>query len=181
MDRERAIKAVEVFLTAVGEDVSREGLKDTPARVADMFAELLGGYSDDASRHLSKTFAVRSGEMVIEKDIAFSSTCEHHLMPFFGKIAIAYIPGDRVAGLSKLARTVEVYAKRLQLQERLTAQVAEAVHKNLAAKGVLVLCEAEHTCMTCRGVKKFGSKTLTYSVAGDFPKEKVAEVLSLLK
>ena len=181
MDRERAIKAVEDFLTGVGEDVSREGLKDTPARVADMFAELLGGYSDDASRHLSKTFAVRSGEMVIEKDIAFSSTCEHHLMPFFGKIAIAYIPGDRVAGLSKLARTVEVYAKRLQLQERLTAQVAEAVHKNLAAKGVLVLCEAEHTCMTCRGVKKFGSKTLTYSVAGDFPKEKVAEVLSLLK
>lgn len=181
MDRQRAIKAVEDFLTAMGEDIEREGLKDTPARVTDMFAELLCGNSDDASRHLSKTFAVQSGELVIEKDIAFSSTCEHHLMPFFGKIAIAYLPGERVAGLSKLARTVEVYAKRLQLQEQLTSQIAEAVHKYLGTRGVLVLCEAEHTCMTCRGVKKFGSKTVTYSVAGDFPAEKVAEVLALLK
>ena len=181
MDRERAIKAVEEFLTAVGEDVTREGLKDTPARVADMFAELLSGNADDASRHLSKVFDVPSGDMVIEKDIAFSSTCEHHLMPFFGKMAIAYIPDKKVAGLSKLARTVEVYAKRLQLQERLTSQVAEAVYKYLGARGVIVLCVAEHTCMTCRGVKKFGSKTVTYSIAGDFPAEKVAEVMTLLK
>lgn len=181
MDRQRAIKAVEDFLAAMGEDINREGLKDTPARVADMFAELLSGNSDDASRHLSKTFAVQSGEIVIEKDIAFSSTCEHHLMPFFGKIAIAYLPGERVAGLSKLARTVEVYAKRLQLQEQLTSQVAEAVHKYLGARGVLVLCEAEHTCMTCRGVKKFGSKTVTYSLAGDFPQDKIAEVMALLR
>ena len=181
MDREKAIKAVEDFLTAVGEDVTREGLKDTPARVADMFSELLGGNSDDAARHLSKTFDVQSGDMVIEKDIAFSSTCEHHLMPFFGKISIAYVPNGRVAGLSKLARTVEVYAKRLQLQEQLTSQIAEAVHKYLGARGVLVLCVAEHTCMTCRGVKKFGSKTMTYSTAGDFPADKAAEVLALLK
>lgn len=181
MDREKAIKAVADFLTAVGEDVTREGLKDTPARVADMYAELLAGNGDDAAKHLSKTFAVQSGNIVIEKDITFSSMCEHHLMPFFGKMAIAYIPQGKVAGLSKLARTVEVYARRLQLQEQLTSQVAQAVYKNLSARGVLVICEAEHTCMTCRGVKKFGSKTVTYSIAGDFPLEKIAEVAALIK
>ena len=181
MDREKAIKAVADFLTAVGEDVTRDGLKDTPARVADMYAELLAGNGDDAAKHLSKTFAVQSGNIVIEKDITFSSMCEHHLMPFFGKMAIAYIPQGKVAGLSKLARTVEVYARRLQLQEQLTSQVAQAVYKNLSARGVLVICEAEHTCMTCRGVKKFGSKTVTYSIAGDFPPEKIAEVAALIK
>ena len=181
MDREKAIKAVADFLTAVGEDVTREGLKDTPARVADMYAELLAGNGDDAAKHLSKTFAVQSGNIVIEKDITFSSMCEHHLMPFFGKMAIAYIPQGKVAGLSKLARTVEVYARRLQLQEQLTSPVAQAVYKNLSARGVLVICEAEHTCMTCRGVKKFGSKTVTYSIAGDFPPEKIAEVAALIK
>ena len=181
MDREKAIKAVADFLTAVGEDVTREGLKDTPARVADMYAELLAGNGDDAKKHLSNTFAVQSGNIVIEKDITFSSMCEHHLMPFFGKMAIAYIPQGKVAGLSKLARTVEVYARRLQLQEQLTSQVAQAVYKNLSARGVLVICEAEHTCMTCRGVKKFGSKTVTYSIAGDFPPEKIAEVAALIK
>lgn len=181
MDREKAIKAVADFLTAVGEDVTREGLKDTPARVADMYAELLAGNGDDAKKHLSKTFAVQSGNIVIEKDITFSSMCEHHLMPFFGKMAIAYIPQGKVAGLSKLARTVEVYARRLQLQEQLTSQVAQAVYKNLSARGVLVICEAEHTCMTCRGVKKFGSKTVTYSIAGDFPSEKITEVAALIK
>lgn len=181
MDREKAIKAVADFLTAVGEDITREGLKDTPARVADMYAELLAGNGDDAAKHLSKTFAVQSGNIVIEKDITFSSMCEHHLMPFFGKMAIAYIPQGKVAGLSKLARTVEVYARRLQLQEQLTSQVAQAVYKNLSARGVLVICEAEHTCMTCRGVKKFGSKTVTYSTAGDFPPEKIAEVVALIK
>lgn len=181
MDREKAIKAVADFLTAVGEDITREGLKDTPARVADMYAELLAGNGDDAAKHLSKTFAVQSGNIVIEKDITFSSMCEHHLMPFFGKMSIAYIPQGKVAGLSKLARTVEVYARRLQLQEQLTSQVAQAVYKNLSARGVLVICEAEHTCMTCRGVKKFGSKTVTYSIAGDFPPEKIAEVAALIK
>lgn len=181
MDREKSIKAVADFLTAVGEDITREGLKDTPARVADMYAELLAGNGDDAAKHLSKTFAVQSGNIVIEKDITFSSMCEHHLMPFFGKMAIAYIPQGKVAGLSKLARTVEVYARRLQLQEQLTSQVAQAVYKNLSARGVLVICEAEHTCMTCRGVKKFGSKTVTYSIAGDFPPEKIAEVAALIK
>lgn len=181
MDRERAIKAVADFLEAVGEDITREGLRDTPARVADMYAELLCGNGDDASKHLSKTFGVQSGDIVIEKDIAFSSMCEHHLMPFFGKIAIAYLPDKKVAGLSKLARTVEVFARRLQLQEQLTSQVAQAVYTCLGARGVLVICEAEHTCMTCRGVKKFGSKTVTYATAGQFPQERVAEVIALLK
>jgi len=181
MDRERAIKAVEELLLAMGEDINREGIKETPRRVADMFAELTSGNSQSAAEHLSKTFSVSSGEMVIEKDIAFSSTCEHHLMPFFGKIAIAYIPNEKVVGLSKLARTVEVYAKRLQLQEQLTNQIANAVMESLAPKGVMVVCEAEHTCMTCRGVKKPGSKTVTYCVLGDFSQQRKTEVLSLLK
>lgn len=181
MDREKAIKAIADFLAAVGEDVNREGLKDTPARVADMYAELLSGNSDDAARHLSKTFRVQLGDIVIEKDITFSSMCEHHLMPFFGKIAIAYLPDKKVAGLSKLARTVEVYARRLQLQEQLTSQIAQAVYQHLGARGVFVLCEAEHTCMTCRGVKKPGSKTVTYSTAGDFPADRIAEVVALIK
>ena len=181
MERERAIQAIADFLAAVGEDVNREGLKDTPARVADMYAELLSGNSDDAARHLSKTFRVQSGDIVIEKDITFSSMCEHHLMPFFGKIAIAYLPDKKVAGLSKLARTVEVYARRLQLQEQLTSQIAQAVYQYLGARGVFVLCEAEHTCMTCRGVKKPGSKTVTYSTAGDFPADRIAEVVALIK
>ena len=159
MDREKAIKAVEDFLTAVGEDVTREGLKDTPARVADMFAELLGGNSDDAARHLSKTFNVQSGDMVIEKDIAFSSTCEHHLMPFFGKISIAYVPNGRVAGLSKLARTVEVYSKRLQLQEQLPSQIAEAVHKYPGARVGSVVLVADQHCLPPRCVTIFCPQT----------------------
>lgn len=180
MDREKAIKAVEDLLIALGEDVTREGLKDTPRRVADAFAEFVSGEGQSVSEHLSKTFTGAGGELVIEKDIAFSSTCEHHLMPFFGKIAIAYIPNGRVVGLSKLARTVEVYSKRLQLQERLTSQIAEEIMRCLAPKGVMVVCEAEHTCMTCRGVKKPGSVTMSYSIAGNFPEDKKREVLSLL-
>lgn len=181
MDREKAIKAIEDLLEAIGEDTNREGLKDTPRRVADAFAEFVSGEGQTAEEHLSKTFQSECGEMVLEKDIYFSSTCEHHLMPFFGKIAIAYIPDGKVVGLSKLARTVEVFSKRLQLQERLTNQIAEEIMHRLAPRGVMVVCEAEHTCMTCRGVKKAGSKTLSYSIAGDFPEEKKREVFSLLK
>lgn len=181
MDREKVIKAVEELLKALGEDSSREGLKDTPRRVADAYAELLSGEGKSADEHLSKTFESSGGGLVIEKDISFSSTCEHHLMPFFGKIAIAYIPDGKVVGISKLARTVEVFAKRLQIQERLTNQIAQEIMRCLKPKGVLVVCEAEHTCMTCRGVKKPGSKTVTYAVAGEFPKEKKEEVLMLLK
>ena len=180
MDREKVIKAVEDLLDALGEDRSREGLKDTPRRVADAYAELLSG-TGTAEEYLSRTFTADGGEMVLEKDIAFSSTCEHHLMPFFGVMAIAYIPDKKVVGLSKLARTVDLYSKRLQLQERLTSDVAKAVMDYLAPKGVMVICSAEHTCMTCRGVKKFGSKTLTYCVLGDFPKDKRDEVMALLR
>lgn len=181
MDREKAIKAIEDLLDALGEDRTREGLKETPRRVADAYAELLSGVGKTAEEHLSKTFTSECGDIVIEKDITFSSTCEHHLMPFFGKIAIAYIPDGRVVGLSKLARTVEVFAKRLQLQERLTNQIAEEIMRCLKPKGVMVICEAEHTCMTCRGIKKAGSKTVSYSIAGAFPEDKKREVLELLK
>lgn len=181
MDREKVIKAVEALLIALGEDVSREGLKDTPRRVADAYAELLSGEGKTAEEHLTKTFESSGGELVLEKDIYFSSTCEHHLMPFFGKIAIAYIPQGKVVGISKLARTVEVFAKRLQIQERLTNQIAEEIMRCLSPKGVMVICEAEHTCMTCRGIKKAGSKTVTYAVAGEFPKDMREEVFKLLK
>ncbi|MDE6001666.1 MAG: GTP cyclohydrolase I FolE [Clostridia bacterium] len=181
MDRQKAIRAIEDLLDALGEDRTREGLKDTPRRVADAYAELLSGEGQSADEHLSKTFVSDCGDMVLEKDISFSSTCEHHLMPFFGKIAIAYIPDGKVVGLSKLARTVEVFSKRLQLQERLTSQIADEIMRCLAPKGVMVVCEAEHTCMTCRGVKKAGSKTLSYCTKGDFPAEKKKEVFELLK
>ena len=181
MDRSKAIRAIEDLLDAIGEDKSREGLRETPRRVADMYAQLLSGMGRTAEEELSKTFSVDGGDIVIEKDISFSSMCEHHLMPFFGKIAIAYIPDKRVVGLSKLARCVDVYAARLQLQEQLTRQIAQAVMTYLSPKGVLVYCEAEHTCMTCRGVKKAGSKTISYITLGDFPEDKKAEVLALVK
>ena len=181
MDKNRIEKAIKELIEAIGEDPNREGLQDTPSRVARMYEEILSGYEDDAKVHLSKTFTVKTSDIVIEKDIQFSSMCEHHLMPFFGKIHIAYIPNEKVVGLSKLARCVETYARRLQLQEQLTNQVCEALYKNLNAKGVMVVCEAEHTCMTCRGVRKMGSKTITYSVLGDIDDKKKAEILSLIK
>lgn len=181
VDREKVIKAVEDLLEALGEDRSREGLRDTPRRVADAYAELLAGEGQTAEEHLSRTFNSDSGDMVVESDISFSSLCEHHLMPFFGKVAIAYIPDGKVVGLSKLARTVEVFSKRLQIQERLTRQIAEEIMRVLKPKGVFVACEAEHTCMTCRGVKKAGSKTVTYCALGDFGEDKRKEVLALLK
>ena len=180
MDREKVIKAVEDLLDALGEDKTREGLKDTPRRVADAYAELLSGEGKTAEEHLTRTFA-SDGDMVVERDIYFSSVCEHHLMPFFGKIAIAYIPDGKVVGLSKLARTVEVFARRLQIQERLTRQIAEEIMRVLKPKGVFIACEAEHTCMTCRGVKKAGSKTVTYCALGEFDEKRRAEVISLLK
>ena len=181
MDRQRAMNAIREFLDALGEDTHREGLEDTPRRVADAFAEFTSGNFMSAEDILSRTFAVDGGDMVVEKDISFSSVCEHHLMPFFGKVAIASIPDKKVVGLSKLARCVEVYAKRLQLQERMTADIAAAIMRHLSPKGVLVWCEAEHTCMTCRGVKKAGSKTVTYKVLGDFPADKLAEAFAFIR
>ncbi len=181
LDREKVIDAVMQLLEALGEDTSREGLKETPRRVADAYAELLSGEGKTAEEHLSRTFESDCGDMVVERDIYFSSTCEHHLMPFFGKIAIAYIPDGKVVGLSKLARTVDVFARRLQLQERLTAQIAREIRRCLKPKGVFVVCEAEHTCMTCRGVKKAGSVTVTSCMLGEFGEDRRQEVLRLLK
>lgn len=169
MNRKNIEKAVKDLLTALGEDTCREGLVDTPSRVARMYEEILAGYSDSAETHLDRTFFEEGSDVVIEKDIDFSSTCEHHLMPFFGKVHIAYIPDGKVVGLSKLARVVDVYAKRLQLQERMNNQIADAIMTHLAPKGVAVVVEGEHTCMTSRGVKKVGSKTVTYAVRGDVP------------
>lgn len=181
MDRAKVIKAVEDLLDALGEDRTREGLQDTPRRVADAYAEYLSGVGKTAEEHLSRTFVAEGGETVIEKDISFASTCEHHLMPFFGKVAIAYIPDGKVVGLSKLARTVDVFARRLQIQERMTREIAEEIMRVLSPKGVMVVCEAEHTCMTCRGVKRAGSKTVTCTVLGDFPEEKRREVRAWLQ
>lgn len=175
-DSQKIRDAVKDILLAIGEDPDREGLKETPDRVARMLEELTSGYSDDPSVHLSKTFEQGGSRAVIEKDIYFSSTCEHHLMPFFGKVHIAYIPDGKVVGLSKLARVVDAFARRLQLQERLNAQIADAIFDELAPKGVMVVVEGEHTCMTARGVKKFGSKTVTSAVRGQVPDD-VKEML----
>ena len=141
---------------------------ETPERIARMYEEICGGMDEDAATHLSKVFSVDNNEMVLEKDIVFYSTCEHHLMPFYGKAHVAYIPDGKVAGLSKLARTVEVYARRLQIQEKMTGQIADAVMEHLQPKGVMVMLEAEHMCMTMRGVKKPGSKTVTVAARGVF-------------
>lgn len=161
-------RAVVMLLEAVGEDPEREGLVETPERIAKMYEEILGGMKEDAREHLSKVFTVDSDEMVIERDIQFYSMCEHHMLPFFGKVHIAYIPKGKVVGLSKLARTVEVFARRLQLQERMTAQIADAIMEQLEPAGVMVVCEAEHLCMTMRGVKKPGTRTVNVVTRGVF-------------
>ena len=174
-DHEKIKQAVRLFLEGIGEDVSREGLRETPERIARMCEELYGGMDQDASAHLAKTFNVESSGMVIEKDITFYSTCEHHILPFYGKAHIAYIPDGKVVGLSKLARTVEVYARRLQLQEQLTGQIADALMKYMQPKGALVMIEAEHMCMTMRGIKKPGSRTVTLAKRGVFETDPALE------
>ena len=168
VDQDKIKEAVELLLEGIGEDTSREGLAETPDRIARMYAELFSGMDADAGEHLSKVFSVESNEMVLVKDIDFHSMCEHHMMPFFGKAHIAYIPAGKVVGLSKLARTVEVFAKRLQIQERMTGQIADAVMEHLNADGVMVVVEAEHLCMTMRGVKKPGSRTVSIATRGVF-------------
>lgn len=178
VDKQKLEQAVRLILEAIGEDADREGLRDTPDRVARMYEELTSGYGEDGSAQLSKVFTEGGSDLIIERDIAFSSTCEHHLMPFFGKVHIAYIPDGKVVGLSKLARVVDIYARRLQLQERLGAQIADAIFVQLKPKGVLVAIEAEHTCMTARGVKKIGSKTISYATRGEFPSEYAARVIA---
>ena len=167
IDQEKVKKAVRLLLEGIGEDADREGLIETPD-IARMCEEIYGGYEEDAKEHLCKTFHVENSDMVVEKDITFYSMCEHHMLPFYGKVHIAYIPDGKVVGLSKLARTVEVFARRLQLQEQMTAQIADALMENLRPKGVMVLAEAEHMCMTMRGIKKPGSKTVSVVTRGAF-------------
>lgn len=171
IDKNKIEMAVRLLLEGMGEDVNREGLLDTPERVARMYEEIYGGLYEDAAVHLSKTFTSNSCDMVLEKDITFYSTCEHHLLPFFGVVHIAYIPDGKVVGLSKLARTVEVYARRPQIQEQMTAQIAEVLMTNLSPKGVMVMVEAEHMCMSMRGIKKPGSKTVTFCSLGAFKED----------
>ena len=168
IDQDKIREAVRLLLEGIGEDPDRAGLKDTPNRVARMYQELTEGMDQDPGECLSRVFPVESSEMVLERDIVFYSTCEHHLLPFFGKVHIAYIPDGKVVGLSKLARTVEVYARRLQIQEQMTGQIADAVMEFLKPKGVMVVVEAEHMCMTMRGVKKPGSQTRTVAKRGAF-------------
>lgn len=168
VDQIKIKEAVRLLLEGIGENTEREGLKETPDRIARMYAEIYAGMEEDAAGHLSKTFKVESNEIVLVKDITFYSMCEHHLMPFYGKAHIAYLPNGRVVGLSKLARTVEVYARRPQIQEQMTVQIVEAVMEHLKPQGVMVMLEAEHTCMTMRGVEKPGSRTVTMASRGCF-------------
>ncbi len=188
MDKPKIEQAVTMILEAIGEDPQREGLLETPARVARMYEEIFSGLSEDPSLHLEKVFTEEHEEMILIKDIPFYSMCEHHLLPFFGKAHVAYLPRKEasrgnITGLSKLARVVEGYAKRPQLQERLTAQVADAIMNKLNPYGVMVVMEAEHMCMTLRGVRKPGSKTLTSAVRGSFQKNEAtrAEAMMLIK
>lgn len=170
VDKERAQAAIREFLIAVGEDPDRPGLVETPDRVARAAAEILGGYDEDPAAHLRKQFQEGDNEeMVIVRDIPFSSMCEHHILPFTGKAHVAYIPrAGRITGLSKIARCVAGYARRLQLQERLTGQIADALMAELDPRGALVVLEAEHTCMTMRGVRAAGAVTVTSAVRGCF-------------
>ena len=171
VDHKKVEQAIRLLLEGIGEDPDREGLAETPDRIARMYEEICGGMNEDAAEHLKKTFTAENNEMVVEKDITFYSTCEHHFMPFYGKAHIAYIPDGKVVGLSKLARTVEVYAKRPQIQEQLTAQIADALMEYLKPQGAMVMLEAEHMCMTMRGVKKPGSKTVTFVTRGVFEQD----------
>jgi len=183
LDRGRLEAAIREMLLAIGEDPKREGLVDTPARVVRAYAEMLGGYDDDPQALLKRTFSAEGYDEVIAlRDISFYSMCEHHLLPFSGKVSIAYLPGERVVGLSKLARLVQVYAKRLQLQERMTAQIAKALMLDLGARGAAVIVRARHLCMGARGARQPSAVMLTSSMQGVFRENSSAraEALSLL-
>ena len=184
VDRERIERAVREILEAFGEDPERDGLLDTPRRMAKMYEEIFSGLHENPAEHLTVTFEADHDEMVMVRDIAVHSMCEHHLIPFAGRAHVAYIPGDdgRITGLSKIARLVDGFAKRPQVQERLTAQIADALVETLNPRGALVLIEAEHFCMSMRGVKKPGSLTITSAVRGLFKSNAAtrAEAMSLI-
>jgi len=170
MDLDRIEKAVREILEAIGEDPDRDGLVDTPTRVARMFAEICSGLHTNPAEHLTATFDASHDEMVLVRDIPLYSLCEHHLIPFLGKAHVAYIPGKdgRITGLSKIARLVEGYSRRPQVQEKLTVQIADAMEQTLEPRGVMVIIEAEHLCMSMRGIQKAGSTTVTSAVRGLF-------------
>lgn len=168
MDRNKIEQGIRLILEGIGENPEREGLLQTPERIAKMYEEIYGGLGQTAQTYLETTFHAEGDEMVLEKDITFYSTCEHHLLPFFGRAHVAYVPDGKVVGLSKLARTVDVYARRPQIQEVLTAQIADALMEYLKPKGAMVMLEAEHMCMTMRGIKKPGSRTVTTASRGIF-------------
>ena len=183
VDLGRIAKGVRLILEGIGEDPDREGLRDTPERVAEMYAELTAGMREDPSEHIIPLSGNKHDEMVIVKDISIASLCEHHLAPFVGKCHIAYIPKNgNILGVSKLARLAETFARRLQLQERLTSEIANTLFELLQPLGVMVVIEAEHTCMTLRGVKKPGATTVTSAVLGGFRKDSRtrAEAMSLI-
>lgn len=182
VDLPRIEAAVREILDAVGEDPNREGLLETPARVARMYAEMFAGLKHDAGRHLAKVFTEKYDEIVLVRDISFCSMCEHHLLPFTGTAHIGYLPSGKVVGLSKLARVVEEIARRPQVQERMTEQIADLVEDRLEARGVAVVCQATHSCMTMRGVRKPGSLCLTSAMRGVFREDASsrAEVLNLI-
>ena len=184
MDKAKIEEGVRLILEGIGEDPDREGLLKTPARVARMYEEVFAGLTEDPHRHFETTFDEGHQEMVLVRDIPFYSMCEHHLVPFFGQAHVAYIPAadGRICGLSKLARLVDAFAKRPQVQERLTSQIADTLVQELHPEGVLVVLEAEHLCMSMRGVKKPGSKTTTSAVRGIFERRHAtrSEALSLI-
>ena len=169
IDKNKIIEGVKLILEGIGENCEREGLRETPDRIARMYEEIFSGINQDPSQYLSKRFHVENNQMIMEKDIPFYSMCEHHFLPFFGRVHIAYVPDGQVLGLSKLARTVELFARRPQIQERMTDEIAMAIMKEVQPQGVMVMIEAdEHMCMTMRGIKKPGTKTITTSVKGCF-------------
>ena len=182
IDHDRIKAAVAEIFAAIGEDPSRDGLLDTPRRIADMYAEIFGGLAIDPTEYLKVGFEVAHDEMVILRNIPFYSMCEHHFLPFHGEAHVGYMPEGRVVGISKLARVVEGYARRPQIQEQLTSQVAEAIMTTLSPDGVAVVIEAEHLCMTMRGVKKPGSRMVTSAMRGQFKRSSVTrgEFLSLV-
>lgn len=182
VDQPRIARAVREILEAIGEDPERSSLVETPDRVARMYAELFAGLHTDPARHLEKYFEESFDELVLVREISFNSLCEHHLLPFMGVAHVGYLPNGRIAGLSKLARVVEEVSKKPQVQERMTHQIADLLHEHLDAKGVVVVLEATHTCMTIRGVRKPGSLTVTSAVRGLFKTNQSsrAEVMSLI-
>ncbi|MBR3543814.1 MAG: GTP cyclohydrolase I FolE [Treponema sp.] len=172
VDSKKIQDAIRLFLEGIGEDPEREGLKETPDRVARACQEIFGGYDGDPKEILLKRFGSSASDLVIEKDIAFFSMCEHHLLPFYGKVAVGYVPNGKVVGLSKLVRLVNLYARRAQIQENLTEQIADALMENLDAKGVIVYVQAEHMCMSMRGVNRPGTQTSSLSHRGLLSQDK---------